>query len=61
MSMSANQLLPSGRLLGEEIISRRRRSRRRLLPQVRPAHGVTKSIAGYFAHVSDELCAQGMR
>ena len=63
MSMSANQLLPSGRLLVEEIISLRRRCRRHLLPQVRPAHGVTESrmIAWYIAHVSDELFVQGMR
>ena len=61
MSMSTNQLLPSGRLPVEEIISHRRRCRR--LPQVRPARGLIKSmmIAEYVAHVSDELFVQGMR
>ena len=63
MSMSANQLLPSGRLLVEGLISHRQRCIRRLLPQVRPARGITKSMmnAVYIAHVSDELFAQGMR
>ena len=63
MSLSASQMLPSGKLLVEEIISHRQRCKRRLLPRVRPTHGVIKSmmIAVYIAHVSDELFAQGMR
>ena len=63
MSLSTNQLLPSGKLLVEEIISHRQRCKRHLLPQVRPTHGVIKGImiAVYIAHVSDELFAQGMQ
>ena len=61
--MSANQLLRSGRLLAEGIISHRQRCKRRLLPQVRPVRGITASMrfAVYIAHASNELFAQGMR